>query len=119
MLEPMMPAKDSRPLSLLRSRPYDEIRETASGTLYLTNRRLVFIGDKRTFNAPFDKILNMTNSLTGITVHHGARSQPVTFAVANSLIWDGIYGILNTLRPDSPQLPDGVKLLPEELQDRV
>lgn len=98
------------------SRPHDEIRETANGTLYLTNRRLVFIGDKRTFNAPFDKILNVTNALTGITVHHSTRSQPVTFTVSNPLIWDGVYGILNILRPDSPQLPHGVKLLSDKPQ---
>lgn len=97
-----------------QSRPHDEIRETATGTLYLTNRRLVFIGDKRTLNVPFDKILNITNSPVGITVHHSTRSQPVTFTVSNPLIWDGVYGILNVLRPDSPQLPEGVKLLPDK-----
>ena len=97
-----------------QSRPLDEIRETANGTLYLTNQRLVFIGDKRTLNAPFDKILSVTNSPAGITVHQSARSQPVSFTVSNPLIWDGVYGILNILRPESPQLPRGVKLLPDK-----
>ena len=49
-----------------RSESRDELRDIDRGTLVLTNKRLIFIGSKRTTNIDLRKIISITAYKDGI-----------------------------------------------------
>ncbi|NLA39727.1 MAG: hypothetical protein GX882_10220, partial [Methanomicrobiales archaeon] len=58
-----------------RSESHEEIKEIDSGTLTLTNRRLVFTGRKRTVNVPLGKIVGMEPYRDAIAINRDGKQR--------------------------------------------
>lgn len=58
-----------------RSESHEEIKVIDSGTLTLTNRRMVFTGGKRTINFPLGKIVGMEPYRDGIAVNRDGKQR--------------------------------------------
>lgn len=102
-------------LGTSKSVPVDELREVAQGTLYLTNQRLVFVGDARTYAVPLDDILSIDNGTDWIRVDSSRRGKPVMFSVANGYFWDGIFKLLVKLRLETPNIDKPPTFAPPSL----
>jgi hypothetical protein len=48
-----------------------------TGTLYLTNKRIIFAGDKKTSNIKIDKILELTPYSDGVAIRKETGKSPV------------------------------------------
>jgi hypothetical protein len=62
-----------------RSESHDEIRVIDQGKLVLTNKRLIFIGDKRTVNIDLKKILAVQAYRDGIELQRENKQKPEYF----------------------------------------
>lgn len=91
-------------LGASKSLPSDELRDVGEGILYLTNKRLMFMGSARTYASSIDNILNIENGLDWIRIQAARQTKPVTFTVPNGFFWEGMYRLMVDLRPDSPHL---------------
>ncbi len=58
-----------------QSESHEEIREIDSGTLTLTNRRMVFTGAKRTVNVPLGKIVGMEPYKDAIAINRDGKQR--------------------------------------------
>ncbi len=58
-----------------RSESHEEIKEIDSGTLTLTNRRLVFTGRKRTVNVPLGKIVGMEPYRDAVAINRDGKQR--------------------------------------------
>lgn len=61
-----------------------ELRLLDSGTLYLTNKRIIFLGHKKNSNIKLDKILSVTPYSNGIEVVKDAGRNPIFLVPSNA-----------------------------------
>lgn len=60
-----------------RSYSTDQMQLIDTGTLYLTNKRLIFMGKKKNSNIRLDKILSITPYSDGIEIHKETGKSPI------------------------------------------
>jgi ribosomal protein L37AE/L43A len=70
-----------------RGESHQELKEICSGTLILTNKRLVFTSDLRTSNIELKKIINIITYNDGIMIQMENRQKPQFFSVSDSELW--------------------------------
>ncbi len=93
-----------------RSQSVERLAEASSGYLYLTNKRIVFTGDRKTFSVSLKDVVNIENAVTHITINSQKRQKPAIFRVQNGFMWDGLCKIMSALNLELPSLPDGVNI---------
>lgn len=70
-----------------QSTPVESLEAAAGGTLYLTNRRIIFLSDMRSATLLLKDIAGLEATLDGLTIHTAKRQKPYVFAVANPALW--------------------------------
>lgn len=88
------------------------LKEAARGELAATTRGLLFSGQTSSLEIPYGKIIAVDTHIDGVTVAASDRAKPVTFIVANGLLWGMLLRNLVNIKLTSRQLPEGVSLLP-------
>ena len=86
----------------------EEWTKIADGTLTITNKRLVFNGDKSDRNVPLDKIINIDNHLDAISVSSENRQKTMVFMLNNPAITSMVLSIC--IQADNPDDLSGVDL---------
>jgi hypothetical protein len=86
------------------------IVKISDGELCMTNRRLVFVGMKRTWDCKHSDVLSIENGLDRIVVNSRRSDKSVIFDVANGFYWEGLNKLFTQVRIDTPRLPDNVRL---------
>ena len=69
-----------------KSEPKDELRETSTGDLILTNRRILFLGEK-TLTIPFEKLLKCEQVDAGLVISQVRRGRPLVLVLKNAAHW--------------------------------
>ncbi|MDD4062764.1 MAG: hypothetical protein PHV25_03305 [Candidatus Pacebacteria bacterium] len=90
------------------SESHQEWRTIDSGSLIITNKRIVFNGSKENRNIPIKKIISISSTHDHIEVAVEARSKTIIFPVKNSYIWGAVINIVK--RTDNPLNLDDMKL---------
>lgn len=85
------------------SETIQQLKVIDSGSLVLTNKRLVFDGGRENRNIPIEKIISVNHFSDSIEISSEARSKSMLFTVPNPYIWYFIFNIL-------VQVPDPHKL---------
>lgn len=100
------------PLYLGASQPFTYEDHVAAGTgdLYLSNKRIIFLSDKRSATVPLKDVIGLDTSLDTITIHSGKRQKPIIFTVSNPAIWSLLIKVISRDELDTPNLPDGMTL---------
>jgi hypothetical protein len=103
------------PLYLGGSRPfyYDDMVAAGSGDLYLSNRRIIFLSDKRSSTIALKDIIGIDASIDSITIHSSKRQTPYIFTVSNPAIWSLLVKVISSEGLTTPNLPDGMTLYAE------
>jgi hypothetical protein len=100
------------PIYLGGSQPfyYDDTVVAGSGDLYLSNKRIIFLSDKRSSTVALKDVLGVDATLDSITIHSGKRQKPYVFTVRNPAIWSLLLKVASGENLESPNLPDGLTL---------
>lgn len=82
-----------------RSESIDEIKLIDTGTLIITNKRIVFSGNIKTINIDLDKLINLTPYSDGIATRRSNKQKTEYFTNTNStnlnlMIQDKTYDLL-------------------------
>jgi hypothetical protein len=100
------------------SRPADQMSPLATGDLYLTNKRVLFLGGVRTMSLPWTELLSIkptleaaTPSLDSITIATNLSQQPFAFAVKNPPLWAVMIGWMSAGQPARPELEKGTRIV--------
>lgn len=80
---------------------HQEWRDADAGNLTLTNKRLIFDGQKEKRNIPLDKIVSVTSLLDSIDVTVEGKNKGVVFTVNNPYIWNFVLQAL--AKAEDPQ----------------
>ena len=72
----------------------DQILQIDTGDIYLTNKRLIFIGSKKNFIIPYNKILSVNPYYDGISIDKGTGKSPIFKLSYNGDILSMILGRL-------------------------
>jgi len=80
-----------------------ELKLIDKGVLTLTNKRLVFDGNRENRSIPIDKIISVDHYTDSVEISSESRSKSMLFNVPNPYIWFFIFNILI-------QVPDPHKL---------
>jgi len=67
-------------------RGYQQLEQVNYGTLYLTNKRLVFEGNAKNSVIPYDRIRSISNQQNGITIHKDKGKDPVLSVSGDRLV---------------------------------
>ena len=70
----------------------EELTVIDSGTLYITNKRMIFIGNKRSNNIPINKILSVTPYIDGVGIEKDSGKSPIIRVSFNADILAMILG---------------------------
>lgn len=79
-----------------KSESHQEWRTLDSGSITLTNKRLIFNGSKENRVIALDAILSMDSMRDVVSISLENRAKEVSFAVQNSLIWSAVLQILKS-----------------------
>lgn len=93
-----------------KSRSVDKLREASTGTLYLTNKRLIFIGTPKNHTFTLGEILSIENGIDHIIVTSQKRQKPLVFSVSNGFNWHIYFGALAQWNLESPETPGEIQL---------
>ena len=85
---------------------HKEWRSSDKGTITLTSKRIVFVGDKENRSIELKKILSINSSLNEIHLSVGGKDNELGFTVTNPFIWNAAIGIIKTAK-DPFVLEDG------------
>jgi len=85
-----------------------ELTKVSDGKLYMTNKRLVFVGKSRSWNCKHSDVLSIQNGLSVIEVNSSKSQQPILFDVSNGFFWEGFNRLFTQVALNSPQIPDNV-----------
>lgn len=69
---------------------HQEMRHIDNGALSLTNKRLIFSGDKRSSNIDLKKVINITIFSDGFKVNIENKQKPQFFAISDSEFWNAL-----------------------------
>ncbi|MCX6830009.1 MAG: hypothetical protein NT002_12130 [candidate division Zixibacteria bacterium] len=67
------------------------------GTLYLTNKRIIFVGTKKSVTYPIDKIVNFTKFTNAIQFQKENEAKPKYFLIKDEFVADEIGMILSKI----------------------
>jgi len=83
------------------SRAYDELCEIGSGTLTLTNKRIIFNGASNPRNIPLQNIIAVNESSEIIEISLKNRIKSMYFTgVDNAILWKSLVQFIRALPPD-------------------
>lgn len=85
--------------------------KTSDGQLYMTNKRIVFVGMKRSWDCKHSDVLSIENGLDRLVVNSRHSDKPIIFDVQNGFYWEGLNKLFAQVRIDTPRLPDHVHLV--------
>lgn len=77
------------------SRSHNEWRDIDTGTLIITNQRIIFDGRMENRVMPIDRILSVNPLLDGIEVSIENKQKSSFFTVKNSLIWTTVFNTVH------------------------
>lgn len=84
-----------------RGESHNVLRDMGTGTLTITNKRLIFIGSEKSWNSPLREILNSEISIDTITIFSSKRQAPYIFTASNPLIIKILISVLPKLDVNS------------------
>lgn len=84
---------------------HEKLAKASDGKLVLTNKRIVFVGDKRSWESKHQEILQIGNAVTEIQISSKRYKKPVVFTVSNGAYWVFLNWVLSKYPVDSPKLP--------------
>jgi hypothetical protein len=76
----------TRGVRVWKSIPKEELRETCTGDLVLTNQRLLFLG-AQTLTIPFDKLLMCEEIDARLVISQSERERPDVLVLKNAGLW--------------------------------
>ena len=82
----------------------------ADGDLYLTNKRIVFVGSSRSVAIALKDLVGLDTELGSVRVHTAKRQKPYLFNVENSMLWSLLAKMATSGELASPQMPSGLQL---------
>lgn len=83
------------------SRGFDELKEIDTGSMLLTNQRLIFSGKNNTRDIKLEKIIDIKEYTDGITISAEGKSKNQTYTgMANPYLWKALINVLQKLPPD-------------------
>jgi len=86
----------------------DEWRTLDKGRLILTNKRIIFDGQKENRTVPLEKIISVSPCLDAIEVSSENRKKSMLFPVENPLIWATTIQIL--IKSPNPEKIDNINI---------
>ncbi len=89
-----------------------ELREAASGELAVTADMLIFSGPLKSVDIALARITSVDIMVDGITLGVTGRQKPVTFQVANGLLWGQLIKNLLQVKIQGRSIPAGYQLRP-------
>ena len=69
------------------SESHEELKQIDSGTLLLTNKRIIFVGDKRSKTIKLEKIIQVEPYKDAVRVAFEGRKKPLYFTVSDGKLW--------------------------------
>lgn len=87
-----------------------ELREASPGELAVTPDMLIFSGPLKSADVALSRITSVEVMRDGITVTVTGRQRPITFQVANGLLWGQLVKNLMQVKVNGRQLPEGAQL---------
>jgi hypothetical protein len=72
-----------------------ELQVEDSGVLSVTSQRVVYMGNRKTIDVPFAKMVNIDVFTDGIRVHASNRQRPPLFKFAENMMGDAVAATLN------------------------
>ncbi len=63
-----------------------ELQSVAQGEFVITNKRVIFSGDNKSFEAPIGKIISVDERQDGISLHYGASTRHVRMSVGSGVV---------------------------------
>lgn len=83
----------------------------ATGDLYLTNTRLLFVGDSRTIVVAWQNLLSIKATFAGILIHAQDARTPIGFTAKNDLLWAILVRWMSSRQANAPRLPKGTEVI--------
>jgi hypothetical protein len=83
----------------------EELSATSRGTAYITNFRVLFIGEKRSFEKYHGDVLSTSPGGENIVIHFRGRTKPIALSLKNPYIWDGWHRFLRHANVYEPKIP--------------
>lgn len=96
-----------------QSTPVESLRPVATGELYLSNRRLIFLSERRSAIVALKEVAAVEGGPDSITVHAAERARPLVLALSNAATWTLMIKLAVSSPIASPGLPDGLNLRAE------
>jgi hypothetical protein len=93
-----------------QSHPVEQMDPVASGQLVLTNQRVLYMSDVRTVSLAWKDVLWVSGNMEAIRIASGRQKSPLTWAVANPMLWALMIRWMSEMHPPIPALPDGLTL---------
>jgi hypothetical protein len=98
------------------SRSFDSLSRIDSGTLTLTNQRIVFTGSMQSRLAELNKIVSLKSFSDAIEIASGKNSKSQVYVVSNPILWEGAIKLIisggfkghqleNRKSPTNPVMP--------------
>lgn len=82
----------------------------ATGDLYLTNRRMVYVGDRRSMSLLWRDLMALTCGLDGLHINTDDSPIPIAFKVKNSLLWAMLIKWMSLVKVEGRALAPGAHL---------
>lgn len=82
----------------------ERLTETGFGTLYITNERVIVLGDKFTLSKQLNQVLNMSAQGKRVLLSFEGRNKPVAVLVPNPYIPIGFQRYLNNTYVRTPEI---------------
>ena len=100
------------PLYLGRSisQSEDKLKKVTQGMIYLTNKRIVFVGDNKNVTTALKDIVSVENALDHITVNSSKRQKPEIFTTKNGFYWGCLTQALTKMQLTSPVITSHIVL---------
>jgi hypothetical protein len=83
----------------------ETFKETSRGKVYITNKRILFLGDKRSLDQNLGNIIKVDVNSSAVTVHIRGRAKPIALQVRNPYIWEGWQRFLKVANLRSRIIP--------------
>lgn len=81
-----------------KSQSHEELKAIDSGTLILTNKRIVFYGSSNSRNIFVEKLITVNSFRDSISISSESRQKSIIFTVPNPLIWEFTIKLLSSVK---------------------
>ncbi len=86
----------------------DQLTMVSKGDIYMTNKRIIFIGSVRSWECKHSEVIHINNNIDLITVNCSNSQKPITFCVKNGFFWEGLNKLFTQTNVETARIPDGV-----------